>query len=189
MAQAQLDLDQDELDDAKEDLSRSGADPLSRIQRQLKRHKDTEHGTDAKPTVTRRNCFCRRRAYLPISTDGMRCAEAAMPLQQADDETVQAEACNSAALMIPWKSKSTRRKPARARHASARRYSRIRPRPHRISAPVRTAAVTSLRRLSDDQKNLSDLDKRIQDRAGIRKRTTPAGLRWSSRNSAPRCTA
>ncbi len=50
VAQAQLGLDQDELDDAKEDLARSGADPISRIQRQLKRHDDAEHGTDAKPS-------------------------------------------------------------------------------------------------------------------------------------------
>ncbi len=49
VAQAQLGLDQDELDDAKEDLARSGADPISRIQRQLKRHDDSEHATDAKP--------------------------------------------------------------------------------------------------------------------------------------------
>ena len=50
LAQAQLELDQDELDDAREDLARSGADPLSRIQRQLKRHKEAEHEADAKPS-------------------------------------------------------------------------------------------------------------------------------------------
>src|ERR1039457_2564737 len=38
IVQAQMELDQDELDDAKEDLSRSGLDPLSRVQRQFKRY-------------------------------------------------------------------------------------------------------------------------------------------------------
>src|SRR5262249_17318 len=49
VVQAQLGLDQDELDAAKEDLARSGADPVTRIRRQLKRHDDAEHEDDAKP--------------------------------------------------------------------------------------------------------------------------------------------
>ena len=44
---AQHEYDQDELDDAKEDLMRSGIDPLTRIQRQFNRHEDAEHAYDA----------------------------------------------------------------------------------------------------------------------------------------------
>jgi len=96
LAQAQLDLDQDELDDAKEDLSRSGADPLSRIQRQLKRHKETEHGTTSTTSVTPEAPststnllaqFNRWHALRGIS----------MPLLQASDETLQGEAALSRA--------------------------------------------------------------------------------------------
>ena len=43
LTQAQLELDDDELDDAKGDLMRSGADPLGRIQRQFARHEAAQH--------------------------------------------------------------------------------------------------------------------------------------------------
>src|SRR5579863_7554531 len=52
VAQAQLELDQDELGDAKEDLIRSGADPGSLIQRQFAQHQAVEHGSDAKNLFT-----------------------------------------------------------------------------------------------------------------------------------------
>jgi hypothetical protein len=42
LTKAQLELDQDELEDVKEDLIRSGADRLSRIQRQFNRHEATQ---------------------------------------------------------------------------------------------------------------------------------------------------
>src|SRR6266700_2766746 len=42
LTKAQLELDQDELEDAKSDLIRSGVDRLSRIQRQFNRHEATQ---------------------------------------------------------------------------------------------------------------------------------------------------
>ena len=42
LTKAQLELDQDELEDVKGDLIRSGADRLSRIQRQFNRHEATQ---------------------------------------------------------------------------------------------------------------------------------------------------
>src|SRR5579862_3407896 len=44
VAQAQLELDQDELNDAKEDLIQAGADPGALIQRQFEQHQAAEHG-------------------------------------------------------------------------------------------------------------------------------------------------
>jgi len=160
LAQAQLDLDQDELDDAKEDLSRSGADPLSRIQRQLKRHKETEHGTTS-TTVTPLETasaasslfahFNRWRALRGIS----------MPLQQADSETVQAEAALSRAHDSLEKQVNAEKA---SKSANATPVSTSNPTPSAANpASTATANVASLRRFSDDQKNLSDFDKRIQD--------------------------
>lgn len=48
VAQAQLELDQDELDDAKGDLMRAGADPGALIQHQFEQHQATEHTSDNK---------------------------------------------------------------------------------------------------------------------------------------------
>jgi small-conductance mechanosensitive channel len=167
LAQAQLDLDQDELDDAKEDLARSGADPISRIQRQLKRHNDSEHATDAKPasapTVIPETTspgsnllsqFIRWRAL----------RASAMPLQQARDESVRAEASLSHAHDALDKQVASEKASKSSAPLPAAGQSNSNP-SGAASASTGTAPseIKSLRRLSDDQKDLSDLDKRIQD--------------------------
>ena len=161
LAQAQLDLDQDELDDAKEDLSRSGADPLSRIQRQLKRHKETEHGT-ASATAVVPETVSAGSSLLAHFNRWHALRGIGMPLQQADDETVQAEAALSHAhdslekqVNAEKASKHAISPPATGGSNSSSSSSN--------PAPVATTDITSLRRFSDDQKNLSDFDKRIQD--------------------------
>ena len=162
LAQAQLQLDQDELDDAKEDLARSGADPLSRIQRQLKRHNSIEHSTDAKPasspTIAEAASpnsnlwahFVRWRAL----------RASAIPLQQASDETVQAASKLS-------QTHDNLEKQVAAEKASRRGVPGAPPGQSNPNSPpsnsTASTAITSLRHLSDDQKHLSDLDKRIQD--------------------------
>jgi len=158
LAQAQLQLDQDELEDAKGDLARSGADPVSRIQRQLKRHNSIEHSGDAKPvsspTVAETASpnsnlwahFVRWRAL----------RGSAIPLQQASDETVQAAAKLS-------ETHDSFEKQVAAEKAS-RRTAQEGPGPSNPATnPAASTAITSLHLLSDDQKHLSDLDKRIQD--------------------------
>jgi small-conductance mechanosensitive channel len=157
LAQAQLQLDQDELEDAKGDLARSGADPMSRIQRQLKRHNSLEHSADSKttsspaiPETTSPNSnlwahFVRWRAL----------RGSAIPLQQASDETVQAAAKLSDSHDALEKRVNTEK---------AKRNSQQGPEPSTAATnSTASAAVTSLHLLSDDQKHLSDLDKRIQD--------------------------
>jgi len=50
-AEADVELDQDEVDDAKEDLIRAGGDVIDRIQALKKEHEETNHGTpNAVPT-------------------------------------------------------------------------------------------------------------------------------------------
>jgi small-conductance mechanosensitive channel len=163
LAQAQLELDQDELDDAREDLARSGADPLSRIQRQLKRHKETEHETDAKPTSA--PTVVPETAPAPTSLYAQFIRWRALrgstkPLQQARDESIQSEAALSHAH-------DSLEKQVNAEKASKRAAPQpTAPNPSdgsANSAGSTSASINSLRRLSDDQKNLSDLDKRIQD--------------------------
>ncbi len=49
LAKAQLELDQDEMEDARQDLIRSGGDIVARIQEMLKQHESVEHGTSSSP--------------------------------------------------------------------------------------------------------------------------------------------
>ena len=46
LAKAQLELDQDEVDDAKQDLIRAGGDPQGRIQTMVEEHEATSHASD-----------------------------------------------------------------------------------------------------------------------------------------------
>jgi small-conductance mechanosensitive channel len=167
LAQAQLELDQDELDDAREDLARSGADPLSRIQRQLKRHKETEHETDAKPSsapaVVAETASAGTNLYAQfIRWRALR--GSATPLQQAHDESAQAEtglshAHDSLEKQVTAEKASKRASPQPAAGSPSSNSSES-----SSNVTVTTpAAIASLRHTSDDQKDLSDLDKRIQD--------------------------
>jgi small-conductance mechanosensitive channel len=159
LAQAQLQLDQDELEDAKGDLARAGADPMSRIQRQLKRHNSLEHSADPKATSSpaftetaspNSNLwahFVRWRAL----------RGSAIPLQQASEETVQAAAKLS-------ETHDALEKQVNAEKASRRTVTEGGPGPSNPATnSAASTAITSLHLLSDDQKHLSDLDKRIQD--------------------------
>src|SRR6202158_5648342 len=47
LAKAQLELDQDEVDDAKQDLARAGGDPQGRIQAMLEQHEAASHASDS----------------------------------------------------------------------------------------------------------------------------------------------
>jgi small-conductance mechanosensitive channel len=159
LAQAQLDLDQDELDDAKGDLARSGADPLSRIQRQLKRHKETEHGTASTPAVVPENVS--PGSNLLAQFERWRSLRrSAVPLQQASDESVQAEAALSRAHDSLEKQVNAEKA---SKHAIAPPAAGGSSPSSAASNPATPADILALRRFSDDQKNLSDFDKRIQD--------------------------
>ena len=53
LAKAEMELDQDEVDDAKQDLIRSGGDPQERIQEMEKEHEEATHGAgSALPNVS-----------------------------------------------------------------------------------------------------------------------------------------
>jgi len=47
VAKAQLELDQDEVDDAKQDLIRAGGDPQGRIQTMVEEHEAASHAADS----------------------------------------------------------------------------------------------------------------------------------------------
>jgi small-conductance mechanosensitive channel len=184
VAQAQLELDQDEASDAKEDLIRSGADPGSLIQRQFDQHQAAEHAADEKPAAAAANSpqvnyqagtlWAQFAAWRALRNK-------AIPLQQARDEANRAAAAlteKHAALDQKVKAAKTksRENPPTAGQPNTALPNNSLPisgqsaQPNsgqsgdqQSSAPAAPTAVKALHRLSDDQKNLADLDKRIQD--------------------------
>ena len=191
IAQAQLELDQDEANDAKEDLIRSGADPASLIQRQFDQHQAAEHGTDEKPAAAANAPEVNYQAgSLWAQFAAWRALRSrALPLQQARDEahqTASALVQKHAALDQQIKAAKTKQResPPAAGQANSDQPNSGQANPgqanptqsnsvqsnsgqsgnQQTSAPAAApTTVKALRRLSDDQKNLADLDKRIQD--------------------------
>ena len=149
LTQAQLELDKDDLDDAQGDLVRSGADPLSRIQRQFKRHEDSEHANDAShpqpPADVQINYQADHLLAQFVGWRGLR--QKAAQLQSAQDEA--AEVAN--ALSQAHGTLEQQLSAEKAAHQAA------------TQPTEQSTAIASIRSLSADQKSLSDLGRRMQD--------------------------
>jgi small-conductance mechanosensitive channel len=176
VAQAQLELDQDEAGDAKEDLIRSGADPGSLIQRQFDQHQAAEHASDEKPSSAANNPEVNYQAgSLWAQFAAWRALRSrTLPLQQARDEASQMAAAlvaQHAALdkqVKAAKAKQRQSPPAINQSASQSGSgsdvaSSVSTDEHQPNSTPPPNVVTALHHLSDDQKNLADLDKRVQD--------------------------
>ena len=176
VVQAQLELDQDEAGDAKEELIRSGADPGSLIQRQFDQHQAAEHASDEKPSTAANNPEVNYQAgSLWAQFAAWRALRSrTLPLQQARDEANQ----KAAALVAQHATLDKQVKTAKAKQrqnppainqsaaqsgAGSEAVGSVSTDEHQPNSPPPPNVVTALRRLSDDQKNLADLDKRVQD--------------------------
>jgi small-conductance mechanosensitive channel len=161
---AQHEYDQDELDDAKEDLMRSGVDPLTRIQRQFNRHEDAEHAYDATHAQTPPN-----NVEVNYSAGNLISAVNAwrglrgkvVQLEQARDEALQAESTLGRSHEALEKQVSAEEADKLAVAQTTSQFSGQAKDAN--SNATAKAAIATLHRLSVDQKDLSDLDKRIQD--------------------------
>src|SRR5580700_9659493 len=177
VAQAQLELDQDEANDAKEDLIRSGADPGSLIQRQFDQHQAAEHGADEKPAAAAaadiQNINYQAGSLYAQFVAWRALRNKTLPLLEAQNEARQTAAKlveKHAALekqVTAGKAKQRDNPPAASQTTSGQasvqpNASQSPSQPSAVPAAANTA-VKALHRLSNDQKNLADLDKRIQD--------------------------
>jgi small-conductance mechanosensitive channel len=169
-ALVQLELDQDELEDVKDTLLRSAADPLSRIQRQFNRHEANEHALDpaslqpaANPpdvNYLARNLWTQFAAWRALRNKRMKlqqalkeaAGDAAILSQNHNvlDKKVQAEAPGNQAI---------RQQPATQINSASVQAAG--------SASAASGTISSLHHLSVYQKDLADLNRRIQDHQEI----------------------
>jgi len=163
LAKAQLELDQDELEDAQGDLMRSGADRLGRIQRQFKRHEAAQHEFEASHPqnsgISEASTVGDDLVAQFSAWAGLR--EKAAKLQQALDEArksketlLQAHEDLEGAVGTEQENKAAITQDAASQITSGNAGN---------SGAATASAITSLHRISVDQKSLSDLDKRVQD--------------------------
>jgi small-conductance mechanosensitive channel len=146
LVQAQLELDMDELQDAQGDLIRSGADPLSVLQRQFARYQASQKDFEAArtqalakiqpPVPEPDNLFAQLTAWYGLRTK-------AAVLGQARAES------GSTAAVLQQQHDAIESKEQTNGSSSAGNSDE--------------SVITSLKRMSSKQTNLADLDKRIQD--------------------------
>jgi len=166
LLQAQTELDQDELEDAQDDLARAGGNDRSRIQRLFERHQTDEQQTeaavaqlapgkaDAAPNsdnviALASNWQALRSKQKQLEQAKTQSLARADSLQQNHDslqQKVNAEAPSKQALA----------QQARAQLTSAAAQDQP-------AVNTATSTLASLRRFADDQKDLADLGKQIQD--------------------------
>ena len=166
---AQLELDQDELDDAKEDLGRSGLDPLSRIQRQFARHEaaqqvDASHA-QALPGAALANFGSGSLAGQFAAWRGLH--GEATQLRAAENEAAQDAAALSHAHDTLEKQISGEKADQQALAQEAAAQLATEKAAGGGPSGETTAALLSLHALSVDQKDVADLDKRMQDQQGL----------------------
>ncbi len=164
LAKAQLELDQDELEDAQGDLMRSGADRLGRIQRQFKRHEAAQHEFEASHpqnsgNISEASSIGDDLVAQFSAWNGLR--EKAAKLQRAMDEAreskdtlMQAHEDLEGVVGTEQENKGAITQDAASQIVSGKADN---------SGAATASAITSLHRISVDQKSLSDLDKRVQD--------------------------
>lgn len=159
LVQAQLELDQDDVDSARTDLIRSGVDKLSRVQRQFKHHEDTEHASDASrsptsPSATPIN-------YQADTLWGQIRAWQALRAKVAQLQSAIDEATEVAAALTQAHA-ALEQQLATEKAATGAPSQPLPANPGQAAMPARTT-LAALKALSDDQKTLADLSKRIQD--------------------------
>lgn len=165
VSKAQMELDQDELDDATEDLEQAGGDPESKIKRLQAEHEAGDHNVaPAGSAVNPHEQNYEANTLLSVIQAWQALRQKNASLQQARDETSQKQqrlAQRHGALTEKVEKekedRETAKQQARGFASSGKSASRDE------SKAAATAALGSLKQYTRDQKNLADLGRRVQD--------------------------
>lgn len=176
-AKADLELDQYELDDAKQDLIRAGGDPEDRIQEMQQEHEAATHGNAATvpslgATVEERGLLRRIQQWSALHQKQLQLWEAK---GQAEAAAVALSAGHNALdARIDEEKTNT---PELARHAKhVKNYDVSSAWPPRISPTPEEAAtlLAQTKRIASDQKEVATFDKRID----AEKRLADTYVQW-----------
>ena len=166
IAQAQLDLDEEELNDAKQDLIRAGGDKQGKIQRMLDEHEALMHSTAGSESLAAAAGGNQGQLQEASLLTQLR-AWGALRMQRNQVRHAQQDAINGAAVLardhqaLEQQIKQEKSKPSASNSGAATASPQIGN--GATQSKPDTTALTSLHRLSSDQRTLSDFDKRIQD--------------------------
>ncbi len=165
VAKAQLELDQDEFDDASEDLEQAGGDPESKIKRLQEQHEAGDHNAPQVGTaVDPHEQDYRARTLLAAARAWQALRNKKLQLAVAVDETrtkQQRLSQRHGALEAQVKTEEDDRAAAKQQAKEFSKNSKAASREESKSASK--AALDSLKQYTRDQKNLADLGRRVQD--------------------------
>ena len=167
LTKAQLELDQDELEDVKGALIRTGADRLSRIQRQFNRHEATQKeyetsnpqtagSNNSNPQTSSSSGLSQVSAWNTLRWKSRQLQQALDEAKQAGNKLRQSHDTLQAQVAMETSNKEAIAQQAKNGIAASSGNDGS-------STSSTAKAITSLHQISVDQKDLSDLDKRIQD--------------------------
>ena len=162
---AQIELDQDEVDDAAEDLEQAGGDQESKIKRLQADHEAGDHNAaPAGSAVNPHEQDYQSHTVLNVSRAWQVLRDKRLQLEQAREEAsakqqrlTQRHAKLTAQVNQEKESRDAAKQQAKSFAASAATASR------EDSKASATAALASLKQYTLDQKNLADLGRRVQD--------------------------
>jgi len=168
LTKAQLELDQDELEDVKGELIRSGADRLSRIQRQFNRHEATQKEYEtSNPQTGAGNpnsnlqtgasaAIAQFSAWNTLRGNQARLQRALDEARQAGNSLKQNHEVLQAQVGMEVSNKEAIAQQAKSQLDATSGNGGS-------STNSTASAITSLHQISVDQKDLSDFAKRVQD--------------------------
>jgi len=166
VAKAQMDLDQDELDDASEDLEQSGGDPQSKIKRLKAEHDASDHSPTAAPgsAADPHEQEYQTHTLLSVFQAWRALREKKALLQQARDETGKKQEYltqKHAELAEQVEKDKENREAAKQQAKGFSKGAKAATRDE--SKAAAKAALDALKQYTRDQKNLADRGRRIQD--------------------------
>jgi small-conductance mechanosensitive channel len=165
VVKAQMELDQDELDDASEDLEQAGGDQESKIKRLQADHEAGDHNAaPAGSSVNPHEQDYRTHTLLNVTRAWQALRDKRAQLEQAKDEATQKQqrlAQRHAKLSAQVEKEKDNREAAKAQAKGFATGTTSAS--HDDSKAAAAAAVSSLKLYTLDQKNLADLGRRIQD--------------------------
>ena len=165
VAKAQMDLDQDELDDATEDLEQAGGDPQAKIKRLQEEHEAGDHNASpAGSAVNPHEQDYQTHTLLSVFRAWQALREKTALLEQARQQTSEKQAYLktkhdqlAAQVEKDKENREAARQQARGFASGGKAASRDE------SKAAAKSALDSLRQYTLDQKNLADRGRRLQD--------------------------
>lgn len=173
--QAEVALDQDDLADAQEDLTRSGGNPRAALQQLLQEHDAAEHVNGSVRVDAGSGVAPVAASTAPVGSfiagwrqwTALRARQEQLLEARGDALDHAATLSRSHDTLEEQISREQPQKHALAQQAAGNIPARQAPSPDSTSAtnaaPSTSAVVTTLHQLSDDKKNLADMDRRIAD--------------------------